>query len=133
MDQALVKNAAEAELSENWENGRWGGAFREHERGLKCYLAAVELSKAEHGPSAKMNPRNSRILLTMVDLQFTKPALPLRKSDQTLHSVAMSNISPVAVLCFPAPVRHNHGCCWETFYIFAYCVLVGNPNLTAKF
>ena len=25
-----------------------------------------------------------------------------------------------------------HGCCWETFYIFAYCGLVGNPHLTAK-
>ena len=27
---------------------------------------------------------------------------------------------------------YHHGCCWETFYIFAYCGLVGNPNLTAK-
>ena len=27
----------------------------------------------------------------------------------------------------------THGCCWETFYIFAYCGLVGNPHLTAKF
>ena len=26
-----------------------------------------------------------------------------------------------------------HGCCWETFYIFAYCGLVRNPHLTAKF
>ena len=25
-----------------------------------------------------------------------------------------------------------HGCCWETFYIFAYCGVVGNPHLTAK-
>ena len=24
-----------------------------------------------------------------------------------------------------------HGCCWETFYIFAYSGLVGNPQLTA--
>ena len=23
-------------------------------------------------------------------------------------------------------------CCWETFYMFAYCGLVGNPHLTAK-
>ena len=27
----------------------------------------------------------------------------------------------------------KHGCCWETFYIFAYCGLVGNPHLTARF
>ena len=26
-----------------------------------------------------------------------------------------------------------HGCCWETFYIFAYCGLVGNPHLAAIF
>ena len=26
----------------------------------------------------------------------------------------------------------KHGCCWETFYIFAHCGLVGNPHLTAK-
>ena len=25
-----------------------------------------------------------------------------------------------------------HGCRWETFCIFAYCGLVGNPHLTAK-
>ena len=25
-----------------------------------------------------------------------------------------------------------HGCCWEAFYIFACCDLVGNPDLTAK-
>ena len=25
-----------------------------------------------------------------------------------------------------------HGCCWETFYISAYCGLVGTPHLTAK-
>ena len=25
-----------------------------------------------------------------------------------------------------------HGCCWETFYIFAYCGLVGTPHSTAK-
>ena len=25
-----------------------------------------------------------------------------------------------------------HGCRWETFYIFAYCGLVGHPHLTAK-
>ena len=24
-----------------------------------------------------------------------------------------------------------HGCCWEAFYIFAYCGLVGNPRVTA--
>ena len=30
---------------------------------------------------------------------------------------------------FPPPVLH--GCCWETFYIFAYFGLVGNPHLTA--
>ena len=32
--------------------------------------------------------------------------------------------------------RHSfqcmHGCCWETFYIFAYCGLVGNPHPTAN-
>ena len=28
-------------------------------------------------------------------------------------------------------VRLYHGCWWETFYIFAYCGLVGNPHLTA--
>ena len=26
----------------------------------------------------------------------------------------------------------THGCCWEAFYILAYCGLVGNPHLTAK-
>ena len=26
----------------------------------------------------------------------------------------------------------KHGCCWETWYIFAYCGLVGNPHLAAK-
>ena len=25
-----------------------------------------------------------------------------------------------------------HGCCWDTFYIFAYCGLVLNPHLTSK-
>ena len=25
-----------------------------------------------------------------------------------------------------------HGCCWDTFYILAYCGLVGNPHLTAN-
>ena len=29
-------------------------------------------------------------------------------------------------------IRRHHGCCWETFCIFAYCGLVGNPHLTAK-
>ena len=29
-------------------------------------------------------------------------------------------------------VAPNHGCCRETFYIFACCVLMGNPHLTAK-
>ena len=29
-------------------------------------------------------------------------------------------------------ITHFHGCCWETFYIFAYCGLVENPHLTAK-
>ena len=34
---------------------------------------------------------------------------------------------------FPARVQKAfHGCCWQTFYIFAYCGLVGNPHLTAK-
>ena len=28
--------------------------------------------------------------------------------------------------------RPQHGCRWETIYIFAYCGLVGNPHLTAK-
>ena len=32
-----------------------------------------------------------------------------------------------AETCFPF-----HGCCWETFYIFAYCGLVGDPHLTTK-
>ena len=27
----------------------------------------------------------------------------------------------------------NHGCCWETRYIFAHCGLVGNPHLTLEF
>ena len=27
---------------------------------------------------------------------------------------------------------YSHGCRWETFYIFAYCSLVGNPHLAAK-
>ena len=27
---------------------------------------------------------------------------------------------------------HYHDCGWETFYIFAYCGLVGNPHLTTK-
>ena len=26
----------------------------------------------------------------------------------------------------------QHGCRWETFYIFAYCGLVGNPHFTAN-
>ena len=26
----------------------------------------------------------------------------------------------------------THGCCWETFYTFACCGLVGNPHSTAK-
>ena len=30
------------------------------------------------------------------------------------------------------PNPPKHGCCWETFYIFAYCGSVGNPHLTAK-
>ena len=25
--------------------------------------------------------------------------------------------------------RPSHGCCWPTFYMLAYCGLVGNPNL----
>ena len=28
--------------------------------------------------------------------------------------------------------RWLHGCRWETFYILAYCGLVGNPHLTAN-
>ena len=28
--------------------------------------------------------------------------------------------------------RSKHGCCWETFYMFAYGALVGNPHLTAN-
>ena len=31
------------------------------------------------------------------------------------------------------PLLGSHKiCCWETFYIFAYCGLVGNPHFTAK-
>ena len=26
----------------------------------------------------------------------------------------------------------SHGCCWDIFHMFAYCGLVGNPNLTAQ-
>ena len=31
--------------------------------------------------------------------------------------------------CWDTPLQFlgYHGCCWETFYIFAYCGLVGNP------
>ena len=36
------------------------------------------------------------------------------------------------VSCSPTFVTPLHGCCWETFFIFAYCGLVGNPHLTAK-
>ena len=30
------------------------------------------------------------------------------------------------------PLIMLHGCCWETFYMFAYCGLVGSPHLTAE-
>ena len=34
---------------------------------------------------------------------------------------------------FPLVVKGaQHGCCWETFYIFACSGLVGNPHLAAK-
>ena len=32
---------------------------------------------------------------------------------------------------FSQDQRLKHGCCWEAFYILAYCCLVGNPHLTA--
>ena len=40
---------------------------------------------------------------------------------------------PRATTLQPIVVSSGCGCCWETFYIFAYCGLVENPYLTVFF
>ena len=48
----------------------------------------------------------------------------------------LANVSSVcpsgAVMFSCSSVDTYHGCCWETFYMFAYCGLVGNPHLASK-
>ena len=51
------------------------------------------------------------------------------------HALGGPSCSVVALKLFPVIwdcVSLEHGCRWETFYICAYCGLVGNPHLTAK-
>ena len=50
---------------------------------------------------------------------------PFRTTEET-------NGKNHCLLVFAGEEASFHGCCWETFYIVAYCGLVGNPDLTTK-
>ena len=61
---------------------------------------------------------------------------------QSAYSREQSHLlRPCDPLGKPNPIRVTpklactplHGCAWETFYIFAYCELVGNPHLAVFF
>ena len=53
----------------------------------------------------------------------SKRRVESRASDPEVHAEA-------PILGFQRGAKH--GCRWETFYVFAYCGLVGNPHLTSK-
>ena len=53
---------------------------------------------------------------------------PPQKRTRSRADGFLSFLKSSCVLCFGGL---SHGCCWETFYISAYCGLVGNSHLTA--
>ena len=58
-------------------------------------------------------------------LQFPSEICNVKMRRRHVLSVAFELVAICICIMY-------HGCCWETFYIFAFCGLVGNPHLTAK-